>query len=1058
MPEMLNHVEYLSQQIGPRPAGTEEEQQAALYITEQFQKEAGLSAAIEDFNSPSNSELPRALCAVITAVAAILSLIFSVLLIPAIILTVASAVVAVAEMCGKPVISPFFARGVSQNVVAKYEPGYSPEATARRRKVIVVARYDSGKVRAELNGPALALMPALNAASFGGMVAVPVLLVFKALFLLNAVGVAAVVMTILTIAAAVCAALPGLLAVLHKLAAYNEAANANASGVSVLIDVACRVGRGRVSEADLAASEADAVVHGEEAARAAGLVPDGAQLAYDAPVSAPAEPAPQTQADRLTAAKAAIAAMTGQPVNMGTSLDLSEGQVRINAPEPLQSPEEAKAAQSDEACQAPELASAAASAPAQSAPVAVEAGATATAAMGMTASAAVQAAQLAAEAGSVKEKEVPAWFKKAQEKAKKPKSGKTPIVHRSRYADAFDAALPEDPEPVAPAQSAPAAQGDAQEHVAPASTEANATIRMEPVPSESTAAPLADDPAASLEQPTPPQQAAPAAVEGLAASQPEAPAHPSSRQSFQIPEVPSLESPELAFPSFLDPMKAQADALEQQSPRGENRVAVDFDPAAADFGAAPLANPGAAAVPAAAPEPLPAPMQPEQKKDQRITLPDVDPSLNLTPVEELQKQHAPLAEAAEGKRRALGKTLRSMLPSITGSITAEDLAAVQRGSLSPADIPSLSGAFSPVEPQPAAVVPAEQEEEQATQYMPPVSGSAGMTGAFAPVGTELMQGMDPEDMYVEDADDSVYEESFTETGAFAGPGYVEMPKSRVSRLFDRFRRKKDEPEVAASEWLGVDEEFDARSVGAARGGWESFLAEDAAEEAYAYEGDQYEEYYEESQGDGFVDVDYDSFDDADDQSFSSNTQWRWNGGAFSVTQEQAVRNARPGEVAASPEDLQQIYQFRNPDIDTEVWFVALGSELAGNAGMRAFLQEHEHDLRGAIVIELDSLGAGDLCLVEREGAYRKVKASSRMQRIAKKATQATGVKVGSTDILWADSSASYATAHGVQAMHLVGMSGAKPAFFAQGNDVLENVDANLLEERAEYVMALLRNI
>ena len=49
MPEIVDHVAYLSQEIGPRPAGTEEEQQAALYITEQMQKEAGLSAVIEDF-------------------------------------------------------------------------------------------------------------------------------------------------------------------------------------------------------------------------------------------------------------------------------------------------------------------------------------------------------------------------------------------------------------------------------------------------------------------------------------------------------------------------------------------------------------------------------------------------------------------------------------------------------------------------------------------------------------------------------------------------------------------------------------------------------------------------------------------------------------------------------------------------------------------------------------------------------------------------------------------------------------------------------------------------
>lgn len=43
MAELNEHVAYLSQEIGPRPAGTEEEQRAALYISEQFSAEAGLT-------------------------------------------------------------------------------------------------------------------------------------------------------------------------------------------------------------------------------------------------------------------------------------------------------------------------------------------------------------------------------------------------------------------------------------------------------------------------------------------------------------------------------------------------------------------------------------------------------------------------------------------------------------------------------------------------------------------------------------------------------------------------------------------------------------------------------------------------------------------------------------------------------------------------------------------------------------------------------------------------------------------------------------------------------
>ena len=43
MPDIIDHVSHLSEEIGPRPGGTEEEQQAALYIADYLQKEAGLA-------------------------------------------------------------------------------------------------------------------------------------------------------------------------------------------------------------------------------------------------------------------------------------------------------------------------------------------------------------------------------------------------------------------------------------------------------------------------------------------------------------------------------------------------------------------------------------------------------------------------------------------------------------------------------------------------------------------------------------------------------------------------------------------------------------------------------------------------------------------------------------------------------------------------------------------------------------------------------------------------------------------------------------------------------
>lgn len=167
---------------------------------------------------------------------------------------------------------------------------------------------------------------------------------------------------------------------------------------------------------------------------------------------------------------------------------------------------------------------------------------------------------------------------------------------------------------------------------------------------------------------------------------------------------------------------------------------------------------------------------------------------------------------------------------------------------------------------------------------------------------------------------------------------------------------------------------------------------------------------------------------------------------------------QPQPAYDAADELDQIYRFRHPDIDTEVWFVALGSELANNGGMRAFLAEHAQDLRGSIIIDIDALGAGDLALVEREGSFRSVATSSRMKRYVKKASQATGISVASAQIRWKDSAASYAIKHGYQAMHLAGMAGAKPAFFGQSDDVLENIEEEKLLQNSDFVMELLKNI
>ena len=461
MPDIIDHVSYLSEEIGPRPGGTEEEQQAALYIADYLQKEAGLAAEIEDFTIASNTETPSLICAGILLVAVVLGLAVPAIGILAFFLALVSGGLMLAESLGKPVLSRMLGKGVSQNVVAKYEPA-AADMKSSHRKIVIVSHYDSGKVQAELNEPLLGILPIIKLCAPVAAAVTAILLLIRGLALGNASGAPVVVVSIITVIAAIIAITPGIFALAHRTAGYSAGANCNASGVAVLMETAARVGSPTSAVEN---HEKDPVIHGEEAARVAGVVPDGASVVYEASQA----PAGSAEA-RLAQAKAAIAAISGKPVpGAAPVFDISENLVQVKD-EPVGKPsdEEMQALREDtSAAFAPKPAEAAAAlqeqiaAQADAAEAALAASRPQPAAQGSPiegyldkemsqlgssyeaayADASQQNAPAAAE--MVVEDDgssVPAWFARAQEKAKRPKNDDKP-VHRSRYADALDAAV-----------------------------------------------------------------------------------------------------------------------------------------------------------------------------------------------------------------------------------------------------------------------------------------------------------------------------------------------------------------------------------------------------------------------------------------------------------------------------------------------------------------------------------------------------------------------------------------------------------------------------------------
>lgn len=1042
MAELNEHVAYLSQEIGPRPAGTEEEQRAALYISEQFSAEAGLTTAMEDFQCNPDSSLPRTLCSGVAVLVTLVATIVGALAVPAIVVSLICAALAAAEVFDKPVLSRLLNRGVSQNVVARYLPAKSPTRASRRRKVIVVANYDSGKVRRDLNGAMPAVLPILYWVELAMLVVMPLLLAIR--MVLAPDGSVLVVFNVLLAVAMVVAVLPVASFLLEKFANYNEGANCNAAGVAVLLEVASRVAAAR----DLPDAP-EPTVHGEAAAVSAGLVPEGAEIVYHTGnTSEDLGTSMESAAERLAAAKAAVAALSGKPVSATPT------EVATEDESPAKGEENGAVEVSPEESLTPSSAAVVVpvAAPAYVAPV---------------------------------EHQVPEWFKKGQEQAKKPAKEKP--VQRSRYATALERAeeeinareeherrnLDELSERMrvmrASVQAASAAAGatpteimdsvvaeeSSEEISAPPSSSA---VNEEASPSLAPVLPAIEVPAVEADQlPSPSNNTVSAMLADIPAIASE-PASSETGTPASKPVVPAVPAVPVAPQPTDDPDVTVRDG---QRPLTGATVAVPpIDLSTPDAPAAPAGGQRVvvpsvgevAETPASAPAAAP-------RRRRAITLPNIGISQELPRISmDGCQQAAPLSEdRPEHDGRV--HDLSAVIPSVTTPEPSSAVSGTREAALLDA-LPSLGRTTTTTDPALSGSI-----------SLAGTFSSMGATGAAAPIGDELLENASENDMYVEDVDDSAYVEQITETGAMAGPGYVEMPKSRFGGIFGKFRRKKREEASSPQEWLDVEESFDAREVGAARGGWESFREEG---DIQAYD----EEYLDADATTAFSpEFDDDFAEDGFDAPRSSHRRGRhFEGGAFSRDQfddesegeENQASAADPSSVFGEglPADfvfeptpeIEQIEQFHSDRIDMEVWFVALGSELAGNGGMKAFMAAHEAELKGALIVELEALGAGELTLIDKEGTYVPKKASSRMKRLVRKAGQATGLKVPEATMEWRNSASAYALKHGQQALHLAGMDGRKPAFFAEEDDVIENIDNDMLALNSDFIMEVLKHI
>lgn len=993
MAQLLDHIEYLSREIGPRPAGTEEEQESALYIADQFQQESGFRAEIEEFTSSANLEGARAIPAVLIIVVVILAMLFNVLTIPALVITLVAVAIYASESFDHPYLSKALARGASQNVVAKYQLGKENQAQgkgSRSRKVVLVAHYDTGKVKPGLIRFFESLGLPLGYIALGGMVATILLLCVR-IFVGSGGGVATIVLNVLAGIALLAVALPVVKAVLTRISPYNEGANNNASGVAALIEIARRISEGSASEADLALSPEQVVMHGEQEARESGLVPENAELVYE-PTQTQAfveedEFGNYTEEERLVAAKAAIAALTGRPVESYVSISDSattHAKARIQPEEPasavLQDGENsAVELQPETVIQSAQPDSSKATVVSSQViqPVAIPASGAVAQQAGM-----VHRTE-SAEVGGFQN--APSWFIAAQKNAKRP-SSEASQAQRSRYTQALETAERD------------AANRERQREEEELQRQAIEQIRREEAvrSSQEAAQPAEPEPVQNIDRGGVPQNVVPAELPSI-----------SDERADQEPlrtAVPAVVSvPDVQEDVSAEPVTANNQA-EQKTDLGKT---VAHKPISIqelqEFVGDDMRE------------------EPEGPKKQSplSSLPEIGESQT----EENAEEQEALVENANPSRSGMFRKLRADIPSLSGVIRMQE---------------------EGVEPSAASIQANEIPEMQIASSQPPAKETAvrpappSLSNEAAPVDYD----MEVPDLY--DMDPAIDEPVGLHSGnnaAAPAPGQVEMPASRADGFLGRLRKNKDENlGETPQEWLDVDKDFDARTVGRERGGWESFRDDQAS-------GNQ--------TGD----------------SANKGESGRWEGGGFSRVHLDYVdtRSTEESETELPPEladaavdkalneEIGQIIHFRNPQYNTEIWFVAIGSDTELHDGAKAFVNEHRSELRGAMIIELESLGAGVLACASEEGQFRKVKASSRVRRFTRPATEATGIDPEDVSLAGADSITSTIQKAGFQAMHLFGMENGRQSLKGSADDVIENIDELTLEENISFLMELLKN-
>lgn len=176
--------------------------------------------------------------------------------------------------------------------------------------------------------------------------------------------------------------------------------------------------------------------------------------------------------------------------------------------------------------------------------------------------------------------------------------------------------------------------------------------------------------------------------------------------------------------------------------------------------------------------------------------------------------------------------------------------------------------------------------------------------------------------------------------------------------------------------------------------------------------------------------------------------------AQAAEQEAAARSQQVSE-----EELRDAVLSMNDEdlISHDIWFVATGASELDHAGIRAFLDAHKQDIRGAFLIDLDCVGAGDPTVLVEEGHDNPKRADRRLVRMFQNIAQDFGLPLGRARYSIGETDATTALRRHIRSVTIMGMDeNGLPAFSHTLDDVPENVNGDQVADIVEMVTELIR--